>query len=308
MNLRRTILLFLALGSALNAAADVKSDDLPGNTIWYLHADLAQMRKSESGAPFFDWFDDEVMVEINAELGVVLTDDIDSVTAFSDENLGTVVVLDGRVSQELRDDLLERVRDEVRLRDLSYDGKRYYLAGDGENDRQPGRDPFEDFDDSIYFSFGLTNKLIVTSHEEQMKALLDSGGKIAGSGSVENAMFVLTADKSFVQAGMRPGGMADGDDDDWESNIIRNTEQAAILISDSAGKIALEAQLRSTDPKMAQSLGGIVNGLISLQMFNSELDPELISLIQNTRVSVTENVLSISTVMDPNLVISLFVD
>lgn len=308
MNLRSVLLLFLALGAASGAAADVTSGDLPGNTIWYLHADIKQMRDSESGAPIFDWFDADIMEEINDELGVQLSDEIDSVTAFSDENLGTVMVVDGRISSEMRDELMGRLRDEVEVRDLSYDGKRYHFAGDEEGDRRPGRDPFDDFDDALYFSFDVRNKLIVTSHEDQMKALLDSGGRLTGSGSVENTMFVLTADKSFVQAGLRPGGMAQDDDDDWESNIIRNTEQASLLISDSAGNIALEAQLRSTDPKMAQSIGGIVNGLISLQMFNSELDPEMKSLIQNTRVSVADNLLSISTVIDPALAISIFVD
>jgi hypothetical protein len=140
-----------------------------------------------------------------------------------------------------------------------------------------------------------------------MQELLKNGGKITGSQSHEGSMFVLTADRSFVQAGLRPDGMAD-DDDDWESNILRNTEQAALLVSDSGDQIALEAQLVSTDPKMAASIGSIVNGLISLQAFNSELGPELQSLIQNTRVKVKENVLSISTVIDPQLIVSVLDD
>ena len=101
--------------------------------------------------------------------------------------------------------------------------------------------------------------------------------------------------------------MAD-DDDDWESNILRNTEQAAVLVSDSGGQIAVEAQLVSTDPKMAASIGSIVSGLISLQAFNSELDPELLSLIQNTKVKVKDNVLSLSTVIDPEIIVSVLDD
>jgi len=101
--------------------------------------------------------------------------------------------------------------------------------------------------------------------------------------------------------------MAD-DDGDWESNILRNTEQAALLIADRSGQIAVEAQLQSKDPKMAQSIGSIVNGLISLQAFNSELDPALQSLIENTKVEVNENVLKINTVIDPGLVVSVLSD
>ena len=186
----------------------------------------------------------------------------------------------------------------------------YFFAGDDESSSSSSDSgPFDDLQDGVFFSFAVRNKLIVASHEEQMKALLDGGGEIAGSGSVDDAMFVLTADKSFVQAGLRPDGIADDDGDDgWESTIIRNTEQVALLISDSDGKIALQVQLKSSDPKMAQSIGGIVNGLISLQAFNSELDPEILSLVQNTKVAVSENLLSISTVIDPNTVVEIIDD
>ncbi len=80
------------------------------------------------------------------------------------------------------------------------------------------------------------------------------------------------------------------------------------MIADRSGQIAIEAQLKTKDPKMARSIGGIVNGLISLQAFNSELGPEIQSLIDNTRVDVNENVLTISTVIDPDLVVSVLND
>jgi len=92
------------------------------------------------------------------------------------------------------------------------------------------------------------------------------------------------------------------EDDDWESNILRNTKQAAVLIADKDGMIAIEAQLVSTDPKMAAAIGAIVNGLISLQAFNSDLGPEIQELIRNTRVEVVDNTLSINTVFDPEII------
>lgn len=318
MKLKLFLLSLLACGYSLTAAADVKSSDLPESTVWYMHADINQMRSTESGAPIYDWFDDEIMVEINDEFDINIGESVDSITAFSDKGSGTVVVVNGSFSKALRDDLLDEAEDEVRIRNLSHNGKTYYHASDNDDDdddddrrhQHDDSEPFDDFDGALYFSFDISDKLIVTAHEEQMKALLESNGKITGGGSAEGTMFVLTADKSFVQAGLRPDRMTDDDDDDdgWESNIIRNTEQAALLISDSDGQIALEAQLVSTDPKMAQAIGSIVGGLISMQAFNSELGPELQSLIQNTRVKVTENMLSISTVVDPNLIVDIIVD
>ncbi len=138
--------------------------------------------------------------------------------------------------------------------------------------------------------------------------MLDSRGEIAGAGSHDGALFVLSADKTFVQAGMQADNMAIEDDDDWESNILRNTKQAALLLADKDGMIAIEAQLVSTDPKMAEAIGGIVNGLISLQALNSDLDPEIQDLIRNTRVEVQDNTLSINTVIDPDVVATVLGD
>jgi hypothetical protein len=101
--------------------------------------------------------------------------------------------------------------------------------------------------------------------------------------------------------------MAD-DDDDWDSNILRNTEQAALLIADKNGLIAVEAQLVSREPGMAASLGSIINGLIALQSFNDELDPEMVSLIQSTKIEVDDATLSIKAVLDPAHVMTILDD
>lgn len=305
----RLFLLLLISSFPLTVHAGVSADDLPGDLVWYMHADLEQMRATESGSPLYDWFDDEVIVEINEEVGINLSTEVDSVTAFADGNDGTVIIVEGPLTKDSQNKLLAMAAMETEINRLESGGKEYYHVinndhGHSEND---DGDPLDDFDDAAYFSFSVKNKAIITSDEEQMKELLRNGGKVTGSKSHSGSMFVLTADRSFVQAGLRPDGMAD-DDDDWDSNILRNTEQAALLVSDSAGLVAVEAQLVSTDPKMAASIGGIVNGLISLQAFNSELEPELKTLIQNTRVDVKENVLSISTVIDPDLVVTVLDD
>lgn len=307
---RRFLTLLLIFSFPLTVQAGVSTDDLPGDLVWYMHADLVQMRSTESGSPLYQWFDDEVIAQINAEVGIDLNKEVDSVTAFSTGTDGTVIIVEGPLTRETRDKLLAIATLEASASRRESGGKEYYHVRDDDGDRHEGRrgnDPLSDFDDSAYFSFSVPNKAIITSSEAQMQELLESGGKVAGSKSHAGSMFVLTADRTFVQAGLRPDGMAD-DDDDWESNILRNTRQVALLISDSAGQIAVEAQLVSTDAAMAASIGSIVSGLISLSAFNSELGPELQSLIRNTRVKVKDNVLSVSTVIDPELVVSVLND
>jgi len=305
----RLFLLLLLFSLPLHGAAAVSADDLPGDTVWYLYADLDLMRTAEAGKGFSEWFNAEIAADIREETGIDLSSEVNSITAYSDASNGTVILIDGPVTKETQDKLLALAAMRGYVDTREYDGKTYYFVGDEDDSGSSGRDPFDDLEDSTYFSFGIANKAIIASSENQLKAMLDNGGRIVGSRSHDGALFVLTADMSFVQAGLRTNSLADEDDDDgWESNILRNTEQAAILIAERSGQIAIEAQLKSKDPKIAASIGGIINGLISLQAFNSELGPEVQSLIENTRVEVNGNVLTINTVIDPALVAEMLND
>jgi len=310
MSAPRLFFFLLLFSFPLHTSGAVTAGDLPGDTIWYVHADLEAMRTTESGSKIYAWFEDEVVEDISEETGIDLSAEVNSMTAFSDATNGTVVVIDGAITRESQERLLAiatmQADGDIDL--LEYKGMTYYHIGDEEDEGDWGNEPFEDLEDSAWFSFALDNKAILTSTERQLQALLDNGGRIAGSGSHDGALFVLSADKSFVQAGMQADHMASEDDDDWESNILRNTKQAAVLIADKDGMIAIEAQLVSADPKMAQAIGGIINGLISLQAFNSDLDPEIQELIRNTRVEVVDNTLSINAVIDPDTVLTVLMD
>jgi hypothetical protein len=59
---------------------------------------------------------------------------------------------------------------------------------------------------------------------------------------------------------------------------------------------------------MALSISSVINGLIGLQAFNSDIDPQIRTMISNTKVSVADAVLSISTVFDPALLVQLLSD
>ena len=58
---------------------------------------------------------------------------------------------------------------------------------------------------------------------------------------------------------------------------------------------------------MADSLASIVRGLISLQIFNDDLDPGVSSLLQNTSVATDGTALTIKIAMDPETVME-FID
>ena len=310
MSVSRLFFFLLLFSFPLHTGAAVTAGDLPGDTIWYMHADLEAMRSTESGAKIYAWFEDEVADDVSEEIGIDLNTEVNSITAYSDATHGTVVVVEGPLTRESQERLLAiaTLEAEGAVDLLEYNGMTYYHVGDEDDEDYRSDEPFEDLEDSAWFSFAIDNKAILASTEAQLRALLDSGGEIAGAGSHDGALFVLSADNTFLQAGMQADNMVMDDDDDWESNILRNTKQAALLIADKGGLILIEAQLVSADPKMAAAIGGIVNGLISLQAFNSDLDPEIQDLIRNTRVEVTGNTLSINTVIDADIVAAMLSD
>jgi hypothetical protein len=309
MSAPRLFFFLLLFSFPLHTNAAVTPGDLPGDTIWYVHADLNAMRTSEAGGKIYAWFEKEVAEDISEEIGIDLNTEVDSVTAYSASADGTVIVVEGPLTKESQERLLAVATLEADggIDLLEYEGMTYYHIGDEEDEGRQNDEPLEDLEDSAWFSFAIDNKAIMAGTERQLQSMLDNGGKIAGAGSHDGALFVLSADNSLVQAGMQTDNLAD-DDDDWESNILRNTRQAALLVAAKEGMIAIEAQLVSSDPKMASAIGGIVNGLISLQAFNSELEPELQDLIRNTRVEVNENTLSINTVIDPDIIVTVLND
>lgn len=318
MKLVRIVFVLLLAFAPFSARSAVTDDDLPAGTVWYLHADLEQMRNADSGKGLYAWLDEEVFVEFRNEVGVDLGQEVDRLTAFANEPNSAVILIEGPISAESRDKLLNLARSESEVSERKQGRHTYFFIEgdghsdgdeddpDGDQDHAAGRHRNNisiDIDDGLYVSFALRNKLLITASEPQMKELLDNNGKIAGSESHKGALFVLTADKSFVQAGLNTEELGAEDGDSWNSNIIRNTEQAALMISDFKGSIAVEAKLVSADKEMAQALGGIANGLIAMQAFNSEIDERLKSVIANTKITVVENVLSLSTVLAPDLIV-----
>ena len=292
---RNLLFVFFSLAPGL-AAATLTPAQVPGTAVWYLHVDIGELRKAESAGALYTWLEREVFDDVRDDLGIDLHREADSLTAYSDATLGTVIVVDGEISESTRDKLSALAAAEATLETRSHGGRSYVHARrDGVN--KSAHSSLNDLDKSAYFSFDVANKLIVASDEKQMQALLDREGRIAGNQNHRGALLVLTAEGSIVQAGMRAPELGSGGDG-WDSNILRNTEQVALLVADSRGGMSIEAQLVSREAAMAQSLAGIMNGLISLQMLNENLEPRVRSLIENTRIGVKDTVLSINTVLD----------
>ncbi len=297
------IALFFFIPATLLAA--VGPGDVPEASKWYFHADFVEMRSSEAGQHLYAWLQDEVFEEVREEAGIDLEKETDQITAFATTGENVVVVIEGKISQETEDKVLAVAAASGSLDKLGSGSQTYYFVG--ENDDHDGHSNIEieldSFDDGAYFSFSVENKILVTATEADMETMLANKGKHPGATNASGALFVLSAERSLMQAGVKAGDL--GDDLDWDSNILKNTKQAAIIVADEKGKIAIKAQLVTMEKEMADSLASIVRGLISLQVFNDELDPEIASLLQNTSVDTDGNSLTIKIELDPETVMAV---
>lgn len=301
------ILAVLAL-IAMPAAACAANASVPDSAVWYFHVDLTEMRADGPGQGVYSWLRDEAFVEVEEESGFDIDKELDRLTAFSLEGQGPVVVAEGKFSQETKDKIMTLIAAEGDLSPKKASGKAYYHFGGVEDGNIQTADgnvsiDMESLEDEAWISMALRNKILVTGSEEQMLALLEGNGRIPGSRSHKGALIVLTAEKAMLQAGMNSAAIGDDGESDWDSNILRNTEQVAFLMAAAANKLALEAQLITSEPEMAESLASVVRGLISLAAFDDEMEPEALAMLQGTKVKASGNSLTISLAIDPDLVV-----
>ncbi len=299
------VLIFFTLMPA--AQADI--DGIPSSATWYFHADFDAMRDGKASRGVYDWLDAEVFEEIRGEIGIDFDKEARSLTAFSGAGAGPVIILDGKISQDTKDKVLALAAIDGELQTFKSSGKAYYFF-DGEGDDDHGNGNIDIDIDSLekeaYVSVALKNKILITNTQDQMKTLLANNGKTKSQKNDKNALFVLRAERSLIQAGVKADEM--DDDADWDSKILRNTKQVVLLMADLGDRLGIEAQLVANEPDMANSLASVVRGLIGLTAFNDEIDSDVAAILRSTTVGVAGSVLKLSLSLDPDTLVSALED
>ena len=288
----------------LCAIAGVKPGDLPANAQWYFHADLQQLQKSEVGKTIYGFLEEEAFADVKEDTGFDIGASIETVTAYANIEEGVVVVIDGELSQDDKDKVMALIALQSEGSDSdfapkSYKGANYYrISDDAEShDHDNGNGSLDTLDEEAFFCFDVKGKILLTSSAATMERLIADKGRIKVAKKNSGTLFVMTADRSFIQAGMQPGEF--GEEEDVDSNIIQNAKQLAMLVSDKAGNLSIEAMLLATDPAMAESLGGIVRGLIGIALLDDSMEPEVAKIIRSTKVDVKDAALSVSVSLPP---------
>ncbi|MBT8082854.1 MAG: hypothetical protein KJP08_04465 [Gammaproteobacteria bacterium] len=292
---------------AVPALSQAEIGSVPGDSAWYFHADFDAMRKGKASRGLYEWLDAEVFAEIRKEIGIDFNKEARYVTAFSARNDGPIIVFDGNIEQETKDKLMAMgaAASGGNLEPLKAHGKEFFhFEGDGDAGGDVDID-IESLEEEAYISFALKDKIVITHRKEQMEALLANNGRIPTARKDRNTLFVLQADRALMQAGVNTNAF---EGDEWDSNIVRNTKQVAVLLADLGDKLGLEARLITTEPEMANSLASIVRGLVSLSMFSDDMDPDMAEVLQGTTVDVDDATLRVGLELDPESVVSALED
>ncbi len=303
---------FIAMLCALlpvTAGAGLSAGDLPAASSWYFHADFAAMRESEAGRELHGWLDREVFSEVREESGIDLAAEADRVTAFATDEDDIVFLLEGEISSATEDKLMAVAATSDEFDSFDHRNRAYHFVRGDSHSTGDGTRIDIDLEDGAYFSFALDNRIVVTATRERMHELLDNRGRVRDRRAQKGALFVLSAERSLVQAGVQADSLAErGSGDDWDSSFLKNARQIALLLADAGGKLAVEAQLVTVDAEKANALASIARGLIALQAFSDDMEPDVREVLQNAVVDVDDTVLKLKLALDPEFVVTTLDD
>ena len=269
------VLLALLLLPALGWANPVVG---PDDAAFFVHVDIRAMQTSQAGQPLYDWIRDEMINEIEDELQLDITRQLEAVTVFgsggSSEDAG--VVLHGFFDESQKQRLLDKAGEEMNIRKSMAAGVEYYAISD--NNVGFGDAAGKKREDKVFFAFGPAGQNLVTQSEELMQQFALSGGQFAVA--PPQGLLVLKADRSLVAASVDAKSAGS---DHWDSHIFQNIERAALVISDDYDALLLQATIEAVDDVMAESVSNIIQGFVSLQALAND-EPEMVELVRQLEV------------------------
>lgn len=287
----RSLFLSFLLLAGSSFAADL--NEMPADAAFYLHVNVEGMRTFPAGQPLYDWLSAEAFDEVRDETGIAIGEELNSVTVLAyDEGIGTVL-LRGPLSQDARD----------QLQDMASENGAAPYAGNAESFvvEKGGRFGHKGAE-KLYFSMLDPELIVITTRQVDIDNYIDTG-EVFASYESGSSLIVLRADRSLVQGGMRNSGKFAHK---WDSSVMSNMEEAALLVADQGGDLSLQAQVRATTPAIAASMGAVVEGLLALKHLAIEEEPELAALLQEVEVGSNGDLLSIEALVEAEALVELF--
>ncbi len=298
------LLLITGFACVIAQAASVAQSDIPAGSNWYMHVNLELIQNSEAGRKLMLETVDKALADIEEELDVDISDEIQGITLFGvrlptsgNPEKDGAVILHGAISAATQDALLATLqRKGAEVSTLDSAGQVYYRITDGDgnvsftDDQGHVKEVSWGNREALYFSFGPTQAL-VTHNMEMMQDFLDAGGRFGGFENVDtDALVVLQADRALLQGGANTTAETGGD---WDSSILKNVDAVALVIAEDNGGLRINAQLTANSPEIADNVRNIVEGLVALKALD-ESDSDLGVILRQIRFESDGSVLHMS--------------
>ncbi len=283
--------LALLPAAGLATAAPISTD-----AQWYLHANLLEMRQTESGSMLYDWLDDEVLEEVSDELGFDFSDELDGVTVFgthAPERDDAAVILHGFLSDSTRKGILEQAALHVGLETETRFGRDFHRVGGS-------MDASGSFDGG-YVAFGDQGQTLVTGNESLLDTFLSGDAHFESAKSTN--LLTIRAESSLLHGAVDAAGVQKSGGP-FDSHLFQNVERMSLVIDDNNGLFDLQVAVTATDPTMAVAIQNIIQGLISLKMLDSATD-EAAALLSSLTIETVDRDVQMQLLLDPDVVLEL---
>jgi hypothetical protein len=235
------------------------------------------MRDTSVGRQIYDWLSKKILEELREDTGFDADNELDAVTAFSDDaGIGTLI-LEGDISQDSRDKLLAAIEMGADLSTGAAGNRDYYEIREVDIDK--GDLVIEG--DTLYMSFARRNAVVVSTTLDGMKRALNAKPRRNRG----KALLVLAADKSLMQAGVDTVALGHGNGrGPWNSGLLREAREVAFVLSDRGGDADMAVRITANDPRTTDSLAAIVRGLVGLQALAEDQDPNVTRLLSSLQI------------------------
>lgn len=279
----RVLLLFPVFLAFELAASPLEPNILGEDAAWYVHINGEALRRTALGEKLIE----RISVEADEPVVGEVLRGLEALTAFGDGGER----YSARLAGDFPGDLPRRMQgllvmaDEYRIDD---DGARKVHVFSGlENLPAENREHYAVFEDDV---------VIASSYRSGLARFFER----TLPGSRPEALLILQADRSLLQAGMNAHN-----DAPWDSDFMRHVEQVGLVVADDGGEAHFEVQVRAKGPQYAEAMQQLILGLVSLRRLAGEEHEPIDDLLPLLRTEAAGDIFRMEMTVDLDVLAEL---
>ena len=275
--------------TASSRALPLQPGQVPDDAKWLVHLDVDNLRESKVGNVLIKDVLAKPLAKLKSEMkvdGELILKKLHSLTAFGNDfkagpEANGVLVLSGEAeTQKIVEGFLAA----------------QILQNENGPVKKLQQDPFNLYSlhDQIFVSLQSTGQVVLgKSRTEVEKAISMLAGKtkpsnpskaFSGYANVTNTFFFLAVAEGFNEKAALPP----------QADILKKATGARIVLGERADRIFANLALKAKDPEVIQQIQQVLEGMKALVLLGQSENKELLELVQSTKVSATEKLVSVN--------------